>query len=166
MVIFTNRGGTKLDKPGSKLNTFKLKTAAIYSTLDIPLTLYATTENDKYRKTRGGMRNEMVDDYDIDICGVNKEESLLVGDAMERDGGFPASDRYDLILLKFLSMPAAIADLLYWLIIKILCIQCWDQIPYTRGILSEYQSKSVKDVFNPIGVAAPTVPASAVPTSK
>lgn len=126
VVIFTNQGGIKLDKPDAKLNTFKLKIAAILSTLDIPLTLYAATENDKYRKPRGGMWDEMVDDYDLDVCSVNKEESFLVGDAAGRDGDFSASDRYGLILLKSPPMPIAATDLLYWIIIKILFIQCWD----------------------------------------
>ena len=39
------------------------------------------------------MWDEMVDDYDIDIHGVNKDESFLVGDAAGRDGDHSASDR-------------------------------------------------------------------------
>jgi len=96
VIIFTNQGGIKLDKPGSKLDIFKLKAAAILSALDIPLTLYGATENDKYRKPRAGMWDEMVDDYDTDIHGVNKEASFLVGDAAGRAGDFSASDRYGL----------------------------------------------------------------------
>ena len=82
------------------------------------------------------MWDEMVDDYDTDVHGVNKEESFLVGDAAGRDGDFSASDRYRLILLKFLPTLTTITNSLYWVIIKILRIQCWDQIPYTGGILS------------------------------
>jgi len=96
VIIFTNQGGIKLDKPGSKLDIFKLKVVSILSILDIPLTLYGATENDKYRKPRSGMWDEMVGDYDIDVHGVDKEASFFVGDAAGRDGDFSASDRYGL----------------------------------------------------------------------
>ena len=94
VIIFTNQGGIKLDKGGAKLDTFKLKAATVLANLDVPLTLYAATENDKYRKPRTGMWVEMLDDYDIDIHGLNMEDSILVGDAAGRDGDFSASDRF------------------------------------------------------------------------
>ena len=93
IIIFTNQGGIKLDKGGAKLDIFKLKATAVLTNLDVPLTLYAATENDGYRKPRTGMWVEMLDDYDIDIHGFNKEDSILVGDAAGRDGDFSASDR-------------------------------------------------------------------------
>lgn len=43
------------------------------------------------------MWDEMIDDYDIDVHGLNKEESFFVGDAAGREGDFSATDRYDLI---------------------------------------------------------------------
>lgn len=92
-MIFTNQGGIKLDKP-AKLDLFKNKVSYILSNLDIPVTLYGATKNDLYRKPRAGMWDEMADDYDFDVHGVNKDESFLVGDAAGRDGDFSASDRY------------------------------------------------------------------------
>ncbi|KAF8418544.1 putative DNA 3'-phosphatase Tpp1 [Tirmania nivea] len=133
------QGGIKLDKPGSKLDIFKLKVAAMLSALDIPLALYGATENDKYRKPRSGMWDEMVDDYDTDIHGVNKEESFLVGDAAGRDGDFSASDRYFAFNVG---------------------IKFHTPEEYFLG----HKPKPVKDVFNPLEVAAPTTPTSAMST--
>lgn len=39
------------------------------------------------------MWDEMVDDYDLDVHGVDKENSFLVGDAAGREGDFSASDK-------------------------------------------------------------------------
>ncbi|KAI5809648.1 polynucleotide kinase 3 phosphatase-domain-containing protein [Peziza echinospora] len=94
ITIFTNQGGLSLEKGGTKLDNFKLKVAAILSTLDIPLILYGATTNDHFRKPRTGMWNELAEEYDFDVHGVDKDASFLVGDAAGRDGDFSASDRY------------------------------------------------------------------------
>ncbi|KAF8243977.1 PNK3P-domain-containing protein [Wilcoxina mikolae CBS 423.85] len=95
VIIFTNQNGVKAPKKNhANLKTFKLKVASILDELDIPLTLYAATEKDKFRKPRVGMWEEMLDDYDLDVHGVNLKDSYLVGDAAGRKGDFSDSDRH------------------------------------------------------------------------
>lgn len=94
VVIFTNQGGVKAPKKESaNLKKFKLKVAAIFEALDLPLVLYAATEDDKFRKPRPGMWDEMKDDFDLDVHGVDLTSSYLVGDAAGREGDFSDSDR-------------------------------------------------------------------------
>lgn len=81
----------KTSAPATK---FKLKVAAVLDSLDIPLSVYAATANDKYRKPRAGMWEEMVDDYDFDVHGVDLDASFLIGDAAGRDGDHSDSDRF------------------------------------------------------------------------
>jgi bifunctional polynucleotide phosphatase/kinase len=81
-------------KNHANLKTFKLKVASILDELDIPLSLYAATEKDKFRKPRIEMWEEMLDDYDLDVHGVDLKDSYLVGDAAGRKGDFSDSDRY------------------------------------------------------------------------
>jgi bifunctional polynucleotide phosphatase/kinase len=94
IIIFTNQAGLKAPKKETaNLKKFKLKVASVLKDLDIPLTLYAATENDHFRKPRTGMWGEMKDDYDLDAHGVDLEHSYLVGDAAGREGDFSDSDR-------------------------------------------------------------------------
>jgi bifunctional polynucleotide phosphatase/kinase len=94
VIIFTNQAGLKAPKKETaNLKKFKLKVASVLKELDIPLTLYAATENDHFRKPRIGMWEEMKDDYDLDVHGVDLEHSYLVGDAAGREGDFSDSDR-------------------------------------------------------------------------
>ncbi|RPA97951.1 PNK3P-domain-containing protein [Choiromyces venosus 120613-1] len=95
IVIFTNQAALKQPKKESaNLTKFKLKVAAVLDSLDIPLTVYAATANDRYRKPRVGMWEEMVDDYDLDAHGVDLDASYLIGDAAGRDGDHSDSDRH------------------------------------------------------------------------
>lgn len=62
--------------------------------LDIPISVYAATEDDEYRKPRIGMWRELIDDNDFDVAGVDTADSIFVGDAAGRPGkDFMASDR-------------------------------------------------------------------------
>ena len=86
----------------SKLGLFKSKVSAAFNQLDIPISIYAATERDVYRKPRTGMWSELLEDYDIGNPGdLDLEESIFVGDAGGRDAGggkpkdFSCSDRYD-----------------------------------------------------------------------
>ncbi|CCX05942.1 Similar to Bifunctional polynucleotide phosphatase/kinase; acc. no. O13911 [Pyronema omphalodes CBS 100304] len=95
IIIFTNQGGIKAPKKNhANLPKFKSKVAAVLNALDIPLTVYAATEKDRFRKPRTGMWQEMIDDYNLDVHGVDLENSYLVGDAAGRKGDFADSDRH------------------------------------------------------------------------
>jgi bifunctional polynucleotide phosphatase/kinase len=90
VVIFTNQGGLtlhpdpKAKAPKSTKNrvaAFKQKCSAVLSQLGIPITLYAATGKDIYRKPRPGMWAEMKDDYDLAESDIDRENSVFVGDA-------------------------------------------------------------------------------------
>jgi DNA 3'-phosphatase len=104
IVVISNQGGVSL-KPNtkapkahtSKVASFKEKVSAVFNQLDFPISIYAATEKDIYRKPRTGMWAELLDNYDIQ---PDLEQSIFVGDAGGRhaDGGkpkdFSCSDRY------------------------------------------------------------------------
>ena len=83
----------------SKLASFKSKVTAVLSQLDIPITIYAATGKDIYRKPRIGMWRELLDDYDLRPEEINQENSIFVGDAAGREAvagqpkDFSCSDR-------------------------------------------------------------------------
>jgi bifunctional polynucleotide phosphatase/kinase len=61
--------------------------------LDLPMSVYASTEATEYRKPRPGMWAEFRDDYDLDVVGVDMSNSVYVGDAAGRPGDFAATDQ-------------------------------------------------------------------------
>ncbi|GAB1318316.1 DNA kinase/phosphatase Pnk1 [Madurella fahalii] len=90
VVIFTNQGGLTLHPdPKSKgpktvtmrVPMFKQKCNAVLSQLGVPITLYAATGNDIYRKPRTGMWMEMKDDYGLSESDIDYDNSVFVGDA-------------------------------------------------------------------------------------
>ncbi|KAK1765385.1 polynucleotide kinase 3 phosphatase [Phialemonium atrogriseum] len=91
VVIFTNQGGLTLHPdPKSKapknlgknrVASFRQKCSSVLAQLDLPLTLYAATAKDIYRKPRTGMWKEMCDDYDLREEDIDLENSIFVGDA-------------------------------------------------------------------------------------
>ncbi|KAL4760806.1 putative DNA 3'-phosphatase Tpp1 [Aspergillus foveolatus] len=98
VVIFTNQGkiSLKKDKKGnvsSYFNKFKERVSAVMKQLNIPLTVYAATEYDEYRKPRAGMWKEFLDDHDFDVTGIDSSRSIFVGDAAGRPGDHSAADR-------------------------------------------------------------------------
>jgi bifunctional polynucleotide phosphatase/kinase len=107
LVVISNQGGISL-KPDpkapkahqNKLSTFKTKVAAVFNQLDLPVSIYAATEKDIFRKPRTGMWKELLEDYDIDPADLDLEHSIFVGDAGGRSAGggkpkdFSCSDRY------------------------------------------------------------------------
>jgi len=86
VVIMSNQGGVTLkEDPRSvkgdrkRLADFKSKANAVLSALNLPITLFAATEKDIYRKPRTGMWAELVklcDSHILDLSG-----SIFVGDA-------------------------------------------------------------------------------------
>lgn len=75
------------------LTNFKERAAAVMKQLDIPMSVYAATEDDGYRKPRTGLWTEFLDDYDFDISGVDLRHSVFVGDAAGRPRDHSQVDR-------------------------------------------------------------------------
>lgn len=89
----SNQGGISL-KPDPKtiksdqkrLADFKGKVSAALSQLDLPVTVYAATGRDEYRKPRLGMWAELLEDHDLnEVDRVDLENSFFVGDAGGRE---------------------------------------------------------------------------------
>lgn len=100
VVVVSNQKKISLKKDlkgglsdSKSLATFKEKSAAVMTQLEVPLSVYAATENDEYRKPRMGMWREFLDDYDLDVAGVDQSESVFVGDAAGRPGDHSSTDR-------------------------------------------------------------------------
>ncbi|KAJ5625954.1 hypothetical protein N7510_002263 [Penicillium lagena] len=100
VVVVSNQKKISLKKDlksghsdSKSLATFKEKTSAIMTQLELPLSVYAATENDEYRKPRMGMWRELLDDYDLDVAGVDLSGSVFVGDAAGRPGDHSSTDR-------------------------------------------------------------------------
>lgn len=75
--------------------------------LDLPISLYAATGKDKYRKPRTGMWDFMLEDHNLHQPGlVSLEACYFIGDAGGRTGSktgimkpdFSCSDRYVLVM--------------------------------------------------------------------
>lgn len=112
VVVISNQGGISLKKdtkaPKShqtKHVAFKSKVSAVFGQLDIPISIYAATEKDTFRKPRTGMWKELLEDHDIHLPGdLDLEHSIFVGDAGGRQAGggkpkdFSCSDRYDVLV--------------------------------------------------------------------
>ena len=91
--MLSNQGGISL-KPDPKsiksdqkrLADFKGKVSAVFSQLDSPVSVYAATLRDEYRKPRIGMWHEMLEDHDLESAdAVDLENSFFVGDAGGRE---------------------------------------------------------------------------------
>ncbi|APA12430.1 hypothetical protein sscle_09g072000 [Sclerotinia sclerotiorum 1980 UF-70] len=104
VVVISNQAGISLKtdpkSPKARLAEFKTKVSAVFNHLNIPVSIYAATENDIYRKPRTGMWNELLEDFDIHLPGdLNLRESIFVGDAAGRHArngkskDFACSDR-------------------------------------------------------------------------
>lgn len=104
VVVISNQAGISLKTdpkpPKVRLIEFKSKVSAVFNHLDIPVSIYAATEKDIYRKPRVGMWKELLEDYDIHAPGdLNLQESIFIGDAAGRDAStgrskdFSCSDR-------------------------------------------------------------------------
>ncbi|KAI4242256.1 MAG: hypothetical protein L6R40_004127 [Gallowayella cf. fulva] len=89
IAILSNQGslGLKTDPKSvqsdpKSLSNFKSKAGTVFSQLDLPVILLAATARDKYRKPRGGMWTELLEELDLDAReGPDLEASFFVGDA-------------------------------------------------------------------------------------
>lgn len=89
----------------ARLTVFKSKVSAVFGQLGVPISIYAATEKDLYRKPCTGMWKEVLEDYNLSIPGrIDLENSFYVGDAGGRVAGvglsrdFSSSDRYSRII--------------------------------------------------------------------
>ena len=107
VVIMTNQGAVSLKSDSKtlkidrkRLAEFKSKVTSVMDQLDIPISVYAATDKDKFRKPRVGMWKEMLDDQDLDEGCLDLSNSIFVGDAGGRQGthrhpkDHSCSDRY------------------------------------------------------------------------
>jgi bifunctional polynucleotide phosphatase/kinase len=105
VVVVSNQGGITLKSNAttpkanqSRLMAFKEKVVSVFSQLEFPISIYAATEKDIYRKPCIAMWTELLDDHGL-TGSVNLEESFFVGDAggrLAEDGApkdFSSSDR-------------------------------------------------------------------------
>jgi bifunctional polynucleotide phosphatase/kinase len=91
IAIVSNQAGISL-KPDSKLPAghkkryadFKVKSTSIFNQLEIPVSLYAATEHDIYRKPRPGMWQVLLEDHNLAPDMIDMEQSVFVGDAAGR----------------------------------------------------------------------------------
>lgn len=108
IAFLSNQGGLNLDTgkvkttmkiDKKKVSDFKEKVNVVLNRLDLPITLYAATQQDHYRKPRIGMWRVLLENYDINQDRVNMKESFFVGDAAgrlssdEHKADFGSSDR-------------------------------------------------------------------------
>ncbi|KAJ6044595.1 hypothetical protein N7499_007097 [Penicillium canescens] len=100
VVIFSNQKKISVQKDikggrseSKSLSNFKEKMTVVLTQLDIPVSVYAATTDPEYRKPRLGMWHEFLDDYDLDVAGVDLPGSIFVGDAAGRPGDHSGVDR-------------------------------------------------------------------------
>jgi len=93
VVLLSNQGSISLkDNPKAlkkdtlSLGNFKSQLTSVFGQLDFPTSIYAATSQDRYRKPRVGMWQQMLEDYDLDTKGaVDMKNSFYIGDAAGRD---------------------------------------------------------------------------------
>jgi len=89
----SNQGGISLrsdpktiKSDQKRLGDFKAKVSAVLHQLDLPISIYAATSRDQYRKPRIGMWNELLEDCDLEAeDAIDLDNSFFVGDAGGRD---------------------------------------------------------------------------------
>lgn len=105
LVILSNQAAVnlksdpKMPNGGMRsLNNLRAKANAVFKALDLPVSLYAATEKDTFRKPRTGMWKQLLSDYGVsgDETGeVDLEGSVFVGDAAGRDADPKAGRKKD-----------------------------------------------------------------------
>ncbi|GIJ89811.1 hypothetical protein Asppvi_008757 [Aspergillus pseudoviridinutans] len=100
IVIMSNQKRISLQKDlkggradSKSLTNFKERVTGVMRQIDIPISVYAATADDENRKPRTGMWREFVEDYDLDVFGVDLSASVYVGDAAGRPRDHSNVDR-------------------------------------------------------------------------
>jgi bifunctional polynucleotide phosphatase/kinase len=94
-IIISSNQGRLTDLEGNEVleaASFKRKLEHIMCALQIPVTLLVACANDLNRKPRPGLWPLIPTLTGNDGCGLDKEQSLIVGDAAGREGDFSDSD--------------------------------------------------------------------------
>jgi bifunctional polynucleotide phosphatase/kinase len=92
IVFISNQAGISLRSDAKKpngmisLNKWKDKVTAVLTTLGIPVTVFAATGHDLFRKPRTGMWEKLLEGYGLAEETVNREGSIFIGDAAGRAG--------------------------------------------------------------------------------
>ena len=89
IVILSNQGGISLKSDPKSLKSdqkrladFKRKVTSVFNQLNLPISIYAATARDQYRKPRTGMWTEMLEDHHYEIAEIlDLDSCLFVGDA-------------------------------------------------------------------------------------
>lgn len=92
VAIVSNQAGISLDSASKtakadmkSLQKFKAKASAVLTHLDLPITLYAATSHDQFRKPRTAIWDRILKDHVLLEAGaVDMEASFFVGDAAGR----------------------------------------------------------------------------------
>lgn len=146
LAVVSNQGGISL-KPDPKtiksdqkrLTDFKGKISAVFGQLDLPVTVYAATGRDEYRKPRMGMWRELLEDYDLErVDSVDLAGSIFVGDAGGREAVAGITTKDHSCVDRYAGTIRLYATKRSYIILKLyqgLCSQCWLTIPHTRGVL-------------------------------
>ena len=103
LVIISNQAAVSLRTDGKmardgmrSLNNLKGKAGGVFTVLGLPVSLYAATEYDSFRKPRTGMWKQVLRDYGVGGDGeVDLGGSVFVGDAAGRAGDAKAGVRRD-----------------------------------------------------------------------
>ncbi|RMZ84393.1 hypothetical protein DV738_g636, partial [Chaetothyriales sp. CBS 135597] len=96
VTIFSNQGnislrdgakkGPKGQQDTASFNNLKAQLGSVLAQLDLPISFYGATTQDRYRKPRTGMWDELLEDYDLQSDGaVDLSQSFYVGDAAGRE---------------------------------------------------------------------------------
>jgi bifunctional polynucleotide phosphatase/kinase len=98
VAIISNQKAVSLKKEKNgadmkSLANFKGRVTNVMKQLEIPISVYAATEDDEFRKPRAGMWRELLDDYDFEVTGVDSSASIFVGDAAGRPNDHSSVDR-------------------------------------------------------------------------
>ncbi|EMC97501.1 hypothetical protein BAUCODRAFT_33217 [Baudoinia panamericana UAMH 10762] len=103
IVVMSNQAAVSL-RPTSKtpkegmrsLNNLKGRVTAVLNALDLPITVYAATDHDIFRKPRPGMWEQMLRDHGLlDAGDIDHEKCIFVGDAAGREADKAAGIRKD-----------------------------------------------------------------------
>lgn len=152
VAVVSNQGGISLKSdPKSvksdqkRLADFKGKVGAVLNQLEFPISVYAATARDQYRKPRAGMWKELLGENDLESAdAVDLENSFFVGDAGGREAvagvalkDHSCVDRCVVVLRLRITVVKDANN------VQRLCRQCWHTVSYSGRILLAARSETI-----------------------